>query len=282
MVNYNGSLVALNAVPIGQLKRGLHYGDGLFETMRMREGKILFIEDHYFRLMASMRILRMPIPMEFTPEFILDQCQKLSTHFGYENARLRLQIVRNGLGKYTPEQSTGVNWWIEIEPLSEKEYTLNEQGLSADLFKDHYLQAGLLSTVKSTNALPYILSGIYASENGLDIVLLVNDQKMVVESNYGNLFMVLGDALITPPLEDGALRGVFRKNMLEWAKELNLTLQERSISPFDIQKADELWITNVVRGIEWIGSYRKKTFTNSKAQEAVKLVNRKIEVLVML
>lgn len=282
MVNYNGSLVALNTVPIGQLKRGLHYGDGLFETMRMREGKILFIEDHYFRLMASMRILRMPIPMEFTPEFLLEQCRSLSTHFGYENARLRLQVVRNGFGKYTPEQSTGVNWWIEIEPLTEKEYVLNEQGLTADLFKDHYLQAGLLSTVKSTNALPYILSGIYAAENGLDTVLLVNDQKMVVEANYGNLFMVLGDKLITPPLEDGALRGVFRKNMLEWAKELNLTLEERSISPFDIQKADELWITNVVRGIEWIGQYRKKSFSNTKAKEALNLINRKMEVLGML
>lgn len=282
MVNYNGSLVALNAIPIGQLKRGLHYGDGLFETMRMRDGKILFIEDHYFRLMASMRILRMPIPMEFTPEFILDQCMMLSAHFGYKNARLRLQVVRNGMGKYTPEQSTGVHWWIEIEPLTDKEYALNDKGLDVDLFKDHYLQSGLLSTIKSTNSLPYILSGIYASENGLDAVLLVNDQKMVVESNYGNLFMVMGDTLITPPLEDGALRGVFRKNMLEWAKELNLTLEERSISPFEIQKADELWITNVVRGIEWIGQYRKKSFSNAKAKEALGLINRKMEILGML
>ena len=134
MVNYNGSLVALNTIPISQVKRALSYGDGLFETMRMREGKVLFIEDHYFRLMASMRILRMTIPMEFTPEFLMTECEKLAKHFGYTNARLRFQVVRNGMGKYTPVQSNGVNWWIEIEPLQEAEYILRDD-LTVDLFK---------------------------------------------------------------------------------------------------------------------------------------------------
>jgi branched-chain amino acid aminotransferase len=278
MVNYNGSLVALNTIPISQVKRALSYGDGLFETMRMREGKVLFIEDHYFRLMASMRILRMTIPMEFTPEFLVEECEKLALHFGYTNARLRFQVVRNGMGKYTPVQSNGVHWWVEIEPLGEADYTLRDD-LTVDLFKDHPLQAGLLTTVKSTNALPYILSGIFATENNLDAVLLINDQKMVVEANYGNLFLLQGSKLITPPLEDGALRGVFRKNMLVWAKELGLDIEEKSISPFDLQKADELWITNTIKGVQAIKTYRKKTFSSIKAAEAVALINRKLEVL---
>jgi branched-chain amino acid aminotransferase len=278
MVNYNGSLVALNTIPISQVKRALSYGDGLFETMRMREGKVLFIEDHYFRLMASMRILRMTIPMEFTPEFLVAECEKLALHFGYTNASLRFQVVRNGMGKYTPVQSHGVNWWVEIEPLGEADYTLRDD-LTVDLFKDHPLQAGLLTTVKSTNALPYILSGIFAAENNFDAVLLINDQKMVVEANYGNLFLLQGSKLITPPLEDGALRGVFRKNMLVWAKELCLDIEEKSISPFDLQKADELWITNTIKGIQAIKTYRKKTFSSNKAAEAVSLINRKLEVL---
>jgi branched-chain amino acid aminotransferase len=151
--------------------------------------------------------------------------------------------------------------------------------LTVDLFKDHPLQAGLLTTVKSTNALPYILSGIFAAENSLDAVLLINDQKMVVEANYGNLFLLQGSKLITPPLEDGALRGVFRKNMLVWAKELGLDIEEKSISPFDLQKADELWITNTIKGIQAIKTYRKKTFSSIKAAEAVALINRKLEVL---
>ncbi len=278
MVNYNGSLVALNTIPISQVKRALYYGDGLFETMRMREGKVLFIEDHYFRLMASMRILRMTIPMEFTPEFLMAECEKLAHHFGYANGRLRFQVVRNGMGKYTPVQSNGVHWWVEIEPLQEVDYILRDD-LTVDLFKDHPLQAGLLTTVKSANALPYVLSGIFAHENNLDAVLLINDQKMLVEANYGNLFLLQGEKLITPPLEDGVLRGVFRKNLLVWAKELGLELEEKSISPFDLQKADELWITNTIKGIQAIKTYRKKTFSSDKAAEAVDLINRKLEVL---
>jgi len=278
MVNYNGSLVALNTIPISDIKRALSYGDGLFETMRMREGKVLFIEDHYFRLMASMRILRMAIPMEFTPEFLVAECEKLAQYFDYANGRLRFQVVRNGMGKYTPEQSNGVHWWVEIEPLQEPDYILRDD-LTVDLFKDHPLQAGLLTTVKSTNALPYVLSGIFAQENNLDAVLLINDQKMLVEANYGNLFLLQGEKLITPPIEDGALRGVFRKNMLVWAKELDLELEETSISPFDLQKADELWITNTIKGIQAIKTYRKKTFSSKKAAEAIALINRKLEVL---
>ena len=182
------------------------------------------------------------------------------------------------MGKYTPVQSNGVHWWIEIEPLQEADYILRDD-LTVDLFKDHPLQAGLLTTVKSTNALPYVLSGIFAKENNLDAVLLINDQKMLVEANYGNLFLLKGEKLITPPLEDGALRGVFRKNMLVWAKELGFELEEKSISPFDLQKADELWITNTIKGIQAIKTYRKKTFFSHRAAEAVALVNRKLEVL---
>ena len=110
-------------------------------------------------------------------------------------------------------------------------------------------------------------------------MLLINDQKMVVEANYGNLFLLQGSNLITPPLEDGALRGVFRKNMFVWAKELGLDIEEKSISPFDLQKADELWITNTIKGVQAIKTYRKKSFSSIKAAEAVALINRKLEVL---
>ncbi len=57
MINYNGTLIAYNQLPVEDVKRATFYGDALFETIRMRDNKLLFIEDHYFRLMSSMRIL---------------------------------------------------------------------------------------------------------------------------------------------------------------------------------------------------------------------------------
>ena len=196
MINFNTELQALEKLPITALERAARYGDGVFETIRMREGKLLFIEDHYFRLMASMRILRMAIPMEFTPEFIVDQSLRLAEERGFENGRLRLQIVRRGGGTYTPN-SNAIDWWMELEPLETKEYILNKDGLKVELFKDHYIQPGLLSTLKSSNALPYVLGSIYAQENQYDAVLLVNDSKQLVEANYGNVFLVQGNILRT-------------------------------------------------------------------------------------
>ncbi|MCH1534982.1 MAG: aminotransferase class IV [Schleiferiaceae bacterium] len=278
MINFNTELQEIEKLPITALARAARYGDGVFETIRMREGKLLFIEDHYFRLMASMRILRMVIPMEFTPEFIVDQSLRLAEERGFENGRLRLQIVRSGGGAYTPNSNT-VDWWMELDALETKDYLLNEEGLKVELFKDHYVQPGLLSTLKSSNALPYVLGSIYAQENQFDAVLLVNDAKQLVEANYGNVFLVEGNVLRTAPLDDGALRGVFRKNILEWAKDIQLEVQEKSINPFDLQKADEVWITNTIRGIEWVGQYRKKSYVSTKAKEMTAMLNRKLNVL---
>jgi branched-chain amino acid aminotransferase len=124
-----------------------------------------------------------------------------------------------------------------------------------------------------------VLGSIYAQENQFDAVLLVNDAKRLVEANYGNVFLVQGNILRTAPLEDGALRGIFRKNVLDWAKDIGLEVQEASINPFDLQKADEVWITNTIRGIQWVEQYRKKTFGASKAKEMIDMINRKLNVL---
>ena len=278
MINYNTQLQDFEQLPSAALTRAARYGDGVFETIRMREGKLLFIEDHYFRLMASMRILRMMIPMDFTPEYIVHQALRLAEERGFENGRLRLQIVRSGGGAYTPN-SNAIDWWMELDPLDAKDYVMNEVGLKVELFKDHYVQPGLLSTLKSSNALPYVLGSIYAKENQFDAVLLVNDAKQLVEANYGNVFLVQGNVLRTAPLEDGALRGVFRKNVVEWAKDIKLEVQEASINPFDLQKADEVWITNTIRGIQWVGQYRKKSYGAEKAKEMIDMINRKLNVL---
>ena len=81
---------------------------------------------------------------------------------------------------------------------------------------------------------------IYANENDFDNCLVLNTNKSVIEALNGNLFLVKGDTIKTPPLEDGCLKGVMRKQILELlAKDVNLVVEEASISPFELQKADE-------------------------------------------
>ena len=279
MINYQGDIIELNALPVQDVKRATMYGDAVFETIRMRDNKLLFVEDHYFRLMASMRILRMPIPMEFTPEFFVDEANRLAEEVAITDGRLRLQVVRKSEGKYTPDDNNECVWWMELEELSTQDYTWTPKGLKVDLFKDHYIQPGLLSTLKSSNALPYVLAGIFAKENGFDAMLLVNDKKMLVEANAANVFVLKDNILKTAPLEDGPLRGVFRKNLIGWAKEIGLEIKEESINPFELQKADEIWLTNTISGVQWVEKYRKRTYKGDKAKELVELLQRKLNVL---
>lgn len=279
MINYNGAIIEKADLPSADIARATMYGDAVFETLKMQEGKLFFIEDHYFRLMAGMRILRMPISMDFTPEFFIEQAERLAEEVAIENGRLRIQVVRVADGKYTPSEDQSTVWWMELEELESIEYIHAEKGLTVDLFKDHYIQPGLLSTIKSSNSLPYVLGGIYARENNLDAVLMVNDNKMLVEANASNVFVLKGDVLRTAPLEDGALRGVFRKNLLNWGKEMGLQVKEESINPFDLQKADEIWLTNTITGVQWVEKYRKNTYKGDKAKELVALLERKLNVL---
>ena len=279
MINYQGNIIDTNDLPVGDVKRATMYGDAVFETIRMRDNKLLFVEDHYFRLMASMRILRMPIPMEFTPEFFVDEANKLAEEVAVTDGRLRLQVVRKSEGKYTPQTNNECVWWMELEELDTQDYEWRPNGLKVDLFKDHYVQPGLLSTLKSSNSLLYVLAGIFAQENGLDAMLLVNDKKMLVEANAANVFVLKDNVLKTAPLEDGPLRGVFRKNLIGWAKEIGLEIKEESINPFELQKADEIWLTNTITGVQWVEQYRKRTYKGDKAKELVELLQRKLNVL---
>lgn len=279
MINYNGQLQAFDALPLDAVSRSLKYGDGVFETIRMRDNQLLFIEDHYFRLMASMRILRMAIPMEFTPEFFVEQAALLAEETAIINGRLRLQVVRNSSGLYTPDTNNSCVWWMELEELDSGDYQWINKGLKVELFKDHYIQAGLLSTLKTANSLPYVLAGIFGKENGFDAMLMVNDKKMLVEANAANVFVLTGNVLKTAPLEDGPLRGVFRKNIIAWAKEVDLEIKEESINPFELQKADEIWLTNTIYGIQWVETYRKRTYVGSKAKQLIESLNRKLNVL---
>ena len=120
----------------------------------------------------------------------------------------------------------------------------------------------------------WITGSIFANENGLDNCLLINDDKNVVEALQGNLFMLKGTKLITPPLSDGCLNGIMRKQILSIARKTEgIEVSEESISPFDLQKADELFITNVIKGIQPVTKYRKKEYGNELAGTLLKKLN---------
>lgn len=265
MVNYNGQLVDGSAE---LLNRGLLYGDGVFETMKVKSGRVLFLEDHYFRLMAAMRVCRMEIPMHFTMEYLDEQIALLLEAHGLDNARVRLTIYRTGRGYYTPLDQ-GVSFVMTASELAPA-YDLHTDAFQVDLYKDFFVPAQLLSTIKTTNRMVNVLAGVFASENGLDSCLMMNEKRNIVEAIEGNVFLVSGRKLTTPPLSEGCLNGIMRKQILSMARNAGMEVNEVPVSPFELQQADEMFITNVIRGIRPVSLYRKKEYTSEIAQQLAK------------
>ena len=276
MINFNGELLD-SQTQLSNTNRGFLYGDGVFETLKIVNNKILFFEDHYFRLMASMRIVRMQIPANFTPEFLETQILELAHANSFENAaRIRFTVFRNDGGFYLPN-TRQVSYLIQAYTLENQMYTTTFQKCEVELYKDFFIAKQLLSTIKTTNKMINIMGSIFADENNYQNCLLLNNEKNIVEALNGNIFMQTGKTLITPPIADGCLNGILRKQVLNLAKtNPEFTFLEQSISPFDLQKADELFVTNVISGIQPITKYRKKEYQTDFALVLLNQLNTNI------
>ncbi len=280
MINLNGELLKDSSF-IPSENRGYKYGDAVFETVKAVHGKLLFWEDHYFRLMASMRIMRMEIPMNFTMEFLESEILKTleANSLLKSSARIRLNVDRGNGGKYLPSEQK-ISYNISAETQSSDFYTISKQSqYTVDLYKDFFVAPGLLSTLKTNNKAINVLGSIYAKENGWQNCLLLNTNKNVVEALNGNLFLVSGETIKTPPLEDGCLKGIMRKQLIEViVNSGDYVIEETSISPFELQKADELFISNVIIGIQPILKYRKKEFSTTISEDIIRRLNIKLRV----
>ncbi len=275
MINLEGKIVDEKEAKLSVFNRGFAYGDSVFETIRVINGKIMFWEDHYFRLMASMRIMRMEIPSDFSPEFLEAKIKELVESNGLESspARVKFSVYRKQGGYYTPA-TREVGYVMSVEEMENAFYLMNDKFYEIELFKDHFVNSGLLSTIKSNNRAVNVLGSIYANENSYYNCLLLNEKKNVVEALNGNIFLVNGNKVKTPPIYDGALNGIIRKQLINILKKTkDYEFEEISVSPFELQKADEIFITNVAVGIQPVSKYRKKEYTNKTAKDLLGKLN---------
>ncbi|MBF6609162.1 MAG: aminotransferase class IV [Flavobacterium sp.] len=277
MVNVNGEFVS-GEKSLNADNRAFLLGDGVFETLKVVNRKILFFEDHYFRLMSAMRIVRMEIPMSFTMEVIENEILQTVTRNNLQSARVRFTVFRNAGGRYLPHVND-ISYVLSAEA-QPTDYSISQESYEVDLFKDSYISRQLLSTVKTTNRLINITAAIFASENDLQNCFLLNDAKNVAEAINGNIFMRTGNSVVTPPISDGCVNGVMRKHVLKLIKDGNrYEIAEAPISPFDLQKADEIFITNVISGIQPVSKYRKKHYENSLGMELQAALNAEINIV---
>lgn len=264
MINQNGALLSEDDFKLTQSNRAFKYGDGIFDTLKYEDDTIEFLEDHYFRLMSSLRMLRMKIPMKFTMSFYEEQIRSTLDANGLEHSgRIRVNVYRREGGLYAPETNE-IDFVIETGPLK----TENPGVVEIELFKDFTLASGLLSTVKTNNCMVNVLGSVFAKENNYQNCLLINERKEIVEALNANVFVIKDGMVLTPALESGCINGIIRKKLVEAMRnDQNFTIRETAISPFELLKADEVFLTNSIIAMQSVDKYRKKTYKNTITEE---------------
>lgn len=271
MINYNSQLIPNDQLVFTNQNRAFKYGDGVFETLKIVNSSIVFFEDHYFRLMASMRMLRMEIPQNFTLEYLENEIIKTAdaNNLG-ESVRVRLTVYRKDGGLYNPK-SNEIEYVIETSKLIDN----RKKDYKVELYKDFYIYSGLLSTLKTTNRILNVVASIFASENEFDTCLFLNEKKQLVEAIHGNIFLIFDNKIVTPTIKEGCIKGIIRKRIIDiLQKDTNFIIEEREISPFELQKADELFITNSIIDIQPVTNYRKKIYKTEVSLKILEVLKK--------
>src|ERR1035437_1075938 len=228
-VSYNGQYFPDSEFIFSSSNRSFRYGDGLFETMKMVNGKVLFFKDHYQRSISGMKYLKMVADKTgFSEQSLFKEIIALSEkNKTSKSCIVRLQVFRNSEGKYTPVKND-CSFIIETESTKNASYILNDKGLKISLFDEEVKQVGHLSNIKTSNSLIYILAGIYKSENKFDDVLILNNRGTIAEAVSSNIFIVKNNEFITPPIIDGCVDGIMRKQIINILKSHKKKIAESS------------------------------------------------------
>ncbi len=275
-INHNGNFILSDAPLVTANNRSFRYGDALFETIRIANYNPQFLKEHLERLTQGMAVLKMEhnsnLNTTYLEHAILELAQKNNVT---SDGRVRLTVYRNEGGLYAPSDNK-VSYVVEVYPIEEKGYILNQKGYSVDLFTEFKKAQNSLSSIKSANSMIYVMAGIYKTQQGLDECLLLNDKHHIIEGISSNIFAVKNGVLYTPPVGDGCVNGVMRKKIIEVAQANKIAVYEISVMQNVLLGADELFLTNTITGIRWVVAYKQKRYFNDTSQRLTQKLNELI------
>lgn len=274
-VNNNGEILENDGATIKSGNRAFLYGDGLFESIRIMNGKVLNFTNHYKRMLLGAEKLKIRIPSFMNEDFMLQKINELIQKSEIrEGGKCRLSFDRCAGGTYAPE-SNDVSYFIEVYPLISNRFELNSKGLEVDLYMEMKKEKTSISNFKTKNGLLYVLASISAKEKGLDDYLICNTEGGIIEGTSSNLFVVSNGVLYTPGLEEGCLAGTMRMQVINMALQSGMKVYECNLLPQNLLIADEIFLTNAISGLIWIGGYRTKRYHNNISRNLVQILNAK-------
>jgi len=271
---YNGELVLEDRMNLSIHNRSFKYGDGVFETIRCRKGVPLWFDYHFERLKNSARILHMELPDNFTSEVLTTRIQQLATHNGHvEGARMRLSLFRHDGGFYRPATNKAA-YLIESTPLKTDTYDFNPKGIYVEVFDEIMKPYSSISGLKTSSALVYVMASIFAAERGWDDVVILNETGHIAEATSSNIFMVEKGVLYTPALDQACVEGVMRRVLIETAQKQGIKVVECAILPGDLLKADEVFLSNAIMGIQWVKGLKNKRYYHDFSSRLLEVLKK--------
>ena len=272
-LNYNGNSYEEGQPVLTTADHSYRYGDGLFETMKMIKGNILFEEFHFERLFLGSKVLKFSIPALFTKKKISEEIKALGNKNNCEElARIRLSVSRGKGGLYDCDNK--FSYLIECWPLERNSDDMNSNGLIIDVFPDARKPIDAFSNLKSSNYLPYVMAAVWAKENKLNDALILNQHNRICDATIANVFWVKDNKVHTPSLSEGCVAGIMRNRLLN----LNPDVSESMLMEETLLNADEIFLTNVITGIRWVKQCRDKIYSNKITAQVFAQLNRTISL----
>ncbi|MFO7723778.1 MAG: aminotransferase class IV [Bacteroidales bacterium] len=271
---HNGQLIAIDDLTLQKDNRAFYYGDGFFETIRLIDGRGVHLADHIDRMNRSFQFLQLEPPFPAEMSHLDDLIRKIATsNHITAGGRARITFYRESGGFYTPNHDR-CGYLLECYPLDENHFELNKKGLHLTLYTQNLKPVQPLYSLKTLNSLLYVLAGIYARNNHCDDALIINESENIIESTSSNLFILKNDTILTPGLDEGCIPGVMRRNLLKIIENKSpYQLERGNIRQRDLLEADEIFLTNAIRGIQWVVGFREKRYYNKVSAHLTALLN---------
>ncbi len=249
-INFNGKLIEENQPIVDANSRGLRFGDGLFETLKYKNGHLVLIDEHLARLWNGMKAFQFDIPKLMTPDKLESEIIALVKKNKLSAARIRMTVFRGHGGLFDPQNHTP-SYLLQASALPETNGDWNENGLHLCIYKDARKSADAFSSFKHNNFLPYLMGALFAKKEKCNDALILNNNHFICDSTIANVFMIKDGSIFTPPLHDGCIAGIMRSFVIQWLQEHQFDIKEKTISENELLEADEIFLTNSIYNIRW-------------------------------
>ena len=260
--SYNGKLFSAGTPVLSPSSPAFRFGDSLFETIRINFSQLMLFDLHLERLFKGMLALGFELPDFFTKEFLHSAIISLARkNRVLDHGRVRLTVFRKEVG-LKDSISSLPDWIIECSSLAEQYLQFNENGYNVDIDFNNKKGTGPLSNIKTGNYLIYILAAQFAKERKLNECLVLNNAGRIADSSIFNLFLISDGILSTPSLEEAPIAGVMRRHLINHFRETGNPVKESPVTIEDVERADEVFLTNALYGIRWVKSFRTTTYSN--------------------